>query len=652
MMNVFQSVVNLAFVLRSLCIISLFLCGSLYSQDIQEDLDAITFDDLMDISVVSFDGTPKKWKKTPAAIHVISKEDIAASAARNIPDLLRGVPGMQVAQMDSYTWAISARGFNRRFANKLLVLIDGRSVYSPLFSGVHWDMHNVPLANIERIEIIRGPGGSLWGANAVNGVINIITKSAADTKGSYLSLGGGSYHKAFGTYRYGELLADHKLAYRITLNSGQTSHMKRSDGSNNPDDISQLRLSSRVDWEPDALNKFTFEAGSYSSSAERASNFRATDNSLILTHENDIDSYQHYFLANWDRYIDERNSFNVQTYYDQYKREDVDRYLKIKTFDLELRYIHDLSDIQKLTFGGGYRIIVDDINNSEVTRFIPEKTQHETYRLFLQDEIGLIKNELTLILGSKYERNSHTGTEWQPSAKLIWTPNNTHSVWGSIARAVRTPSRADEDLQNRIRFAGPTELITQGDRGLESERLISYELGYRYTPENKPYSADFTVFYNDYNHLLGIENVANGVVITDAEEGYTIGAEAFASYRLTDKWKVSASYTFIDLNITGGTTFLGGTPQHSAALKSNYSLTEKISFSQNLYYTDYYNSHREEYSNNYKLDLGFKWQISNKLSLSAWGLNLLEPQSLEFADAQSPAAEVPRSFYIQLEYNF
>ena len=290
-------------------LISLFLSVSLSSQDLEENLDMLTFDDLMDIKVVSFDGTPKKWKKTPAAIHVISKEDIANSSARSITDLLRGVPGMQVAQINSHSWAISARGFNRRFSNKLLVLIDGRSVYSPLFSGVHWDMHNVPLANIERIEIIRGPGGSLWGANAVNGVINIITKPATETQGNYLSLGGGNYHNAFGTYRFGEIIPEQNLAYRLTLHSSQTGHFKNSDGTSSPDDISQFRLSSKVDWEPDAVNKFSFDAGTYNSSAENEINFRETNNALLQVRENDLDSYQHYFLTSWERYIDEKNPF-------------------------------------------------------------------------------------------------------------------------------------------------------------------------------------------------------------------------------------------------------------------------------------------------------------------------------------------------------
>ena len=631
----------------------ILLMLSLHGQDLDKSLDDLTFDDLLDIKVVSFDGTPKKWKKTPAAAYVISKEEIASSSARSIADLLRGIPGIHVGQIDAQNWAISSRGFTRRFSNKLLVLIDGRSVYTPLFSGVHWDIQNIPLSTIERIEIIRGPGGSLWGANAVNGVINIITKSAVETQGSYLRLGGGNIEPYSGTYRFGELIENSNLAYRLTLSANQLGNFKRSDGSNKPDDMNRLRLSGRVDWEPDAFNKFMFSAGTYKATAEEEINYFDESNTLILDRENDIDTYAHYFLTRWERTINDRSSFSAQVYYDEYKKEAFDRYTKVRTYDLELRYIHELNDIHKLTLGTGYRIVRDDINNSEITRFLPERTQRDTFSLFAQDEITILKNELSLILGTKYERNDHTGTEWQPSAKLIWTPNEEHTFWGSIARSVRTPSRADEDLVNRIRFVpGPTELVTTGDRGLESERQISYELGYRYTPEKDPYSIDLTVFYNDFNHHYTTEFTGSGASITDDAEGFTTGAEGYLSYFISDKWKLSTSYSYLFMNISGSSAFRGGTPEHMASLKSEYKFTEKVSFIKSLYYFSHFASHRNEYSDAYRLDLGFKWQLSDQLTFSAWGTNLLDPQTREYGDAQTPTAEIPRAFYLQLEWNF
>jgi iron complex outermembrane receptor protein len=213
---------------------------------------------------------PKKWKNTPAAIHVISKEDIASSSARSIPELLRGVPGIHVAQLDSNTWAVSSRGFTRRYSNKLLVLIDGRSIYTPLFSGVHWELNDIPLANIDRIEIIRGPGGSLWGANAVNGIINVITKSAIDTQGNYLKLGAGSFHKGFGTYRYGGINDDNNFAYRVTFNGKRNGHFNTTTNGNNKDDWKQLRLSTRIDWQPNNKDLITFSSGSYIHTSECA----------------------------------------------------------------------------------------------------------------------------------------------------------------------------------------------------------------------------------------------------------------------------------------------------------------------------------------------------------------------------------------------
>ena len=639
--------------IRALFIFSILL-PSVFSQENKTDLDALTFDDLMDIKVVSFDGTPKKWKETPAAIHVISKEDIANSSARSIPDLLRGVPGMHVAQIDAHTWAISARGFTRRYSNKLLVLVDGRSIYSPLFSGVHWELNDIPLSTIDRIEVIRGPGGTLWGANAVNGVINIITKSAIETPGSYLKLGTGNVENAFGTYRFGEILEENSLAYRLTLNSNSKGHFKTADDSSSKDDLRNIRLSSRVDWEPTDKDKILFSGGSFFVDNERNINIVAPNtNAISQLREDDLHSYGYHFLTRWDRELDSKSSFFAQVYWDSYYKENPDYSEGIDTYDLELRYTHELNETHKLSLGTGYRITRDDFNPNEIIEFSPNNTQRDTFRIYGQDEISIIKNELTLILGTKYERNDHTGTEWQPSAKLIWTPNEENTFWAAISRAVRTPSRTDDDIKNRIFFIGANEFNINGDRGLESERLIAYEMGYRYTPTNKPLSVDLTVFYNDYNHVNDTTNTGTSLIIDNESEGYTIGAEAFIAYDVTDHWKLKTSYSYIESKLSGGNSLTGSFPPHLASLMSEYQLNEKISLYQNLYFTDQFSSASNfDYNDQLRLDLGFSWQVSESLKLSAWGLNLIDSHTLEFADNESARTETPRSFYVQLEYNF
>ena len=623
---------------------------SIFSQDI--NLDDMDIEDVMEIKVTSFDGSPKKWRKTPAAIHVISAEQIEKSSARNIPDLLRDVPGLHVAQIDNHTWAVGSRGFTRRYTNKLLILVDGRSIYTPLFSGVNWELSRMPLSDIDRIEIIRGPGGSLWGANAVNGVINIITKSAADTAGNYLKLGTGNIERAFGTYRFGEIIPENNLAYRFTLDGALHRHFKQTDGSPSSDDWKNLNLSTRVDWEPTDKDKILFSGGTYIVDTERAINTIIPGNSTLVVVEDDILSHGYNFLSRWDRTLDRSSSIFAQVYFDSYFRENPGYSEEVDTYDIELRYIYELNEMHKLTFGTGYRIVRDHFSGNDNIEFNPSSTQRDTFRLYAQDEISLIKDELTLILGTKYERNDHTGTEWQPGVRLIWTPNENHTFWGSIARAVRTPSRTDDDITNRIFFSGANEHNVVGDRGLESERLMAYEMGYRYTPTGRNYTFDLALFYNDYNHVNNIVTQSTQSVITDDEEGYTIGGEFFITYKPTDFWKLRASYSYLESKFANAVRLTGGMVPHIASLKSEYRLSDQISLYQNFYFRDHYTSSRFSYNDQFRMDLGLSWQINDSLKLSAWGINLLDPQTIEYADNESVSAELPRSFFIQLEWNF
>ena len=634
-------------------IIAFSLCTTLaYSQGLKQNLDDLTFDDVMDIKVISFDGTPKKWKKTPAAIHVISQKDIENSSARNVPELLRGVPGIHVAQIDAHTWAISSRGFTRRYSNKLLVLVDGRSIYSPLFSGVHWELNDIELNDIARIEVIRGPGGTLWGANAVNGVINIITKSSVETTGNYLKLGAGNTHGTFGTYRFGEILEEKNLAYRLTLNANKHRHLKQSNGSDSADDWKNLRLSTRIDWEPNDQDKFLLSTGAFLVDQMREVNTVPSGFNVVPEREDDLLSHGYHVLTRWDREIDAKSSFFAQLYFDSYYKENPGYAERVDTYDAELRYVRELNSMHKISIGTGYRMVRDHFESNETIEFSPAHTQRDTFRIYGQDEITLLENELTLILGTKYERNDHTGTEWQPSAKLIWTPNEEHTFWGAVTRAVKTPSRTEDDITNRIGFIGLNELNVVGDRSLESERLMAYELGYRFTPEDKPLSLDLTLFYHDYNHINSIEAQGFDQLITDSEEGYTIGGEAFISYQVTSAWKLKSSYSYIETKFPNTIRLVGGSTPHMASLMSEYDLTDKIKLFQNLYFVDQYTSSRFSYNDQTRLDIGMSWQISDSMKFSAWGLNLLDPQTLEHADDESVTAEFPRSFYVQLEWNF
>ncbi|MCM8531038.1 MAG: TonB-dependent receptor plug domain-containing protein [Lentisphaeraceae bacterium] len=606
----------------------------------------------MQVKVTSFDGSPKALKKTPAAVYVISSEDIKKSSARSVPELLRGAPGIQVSQIDSNTWAISSRGFTRRYSNKLQVLVDGRSIYTPLFSGVHWELNDVPLSEIERIEIIRGPGGSLWGANAVNGVINIITKAAYQTTGNLLELGVGDFQKSSLSYRFGEFLEEQDLAYRLTISGNQTGNFKTQDGGNKKDDWQQLRFSGRVDWQPDEENNFVTSFGSYFGETEKEINGIFPGNTVGTLYDDSLESYGFHWLGSWERQINLKNKFFAQVYYDHYKKEDIEREEENKSYSLDLRHVFQPDDFHKFTFGAGYRLYRNNYKNTDFLGFVPDNRQTDVFSMYIQDEMSLVPDELSLILGTKYEYNDHTGSELQPSAKLIWTGLESHTFWLSVARAVRTPNRVDEDIENRVYFAGPTEVNLEGSRDVKSEELIAYEAGYRYTPVDQDWNLDLSIFYHDYDRLNDFDNTGTALVVNNSASGYSYGAEVFLECKLTDTWNVKGTYSLLEDRLEGGNTFSGGNVTNMASLQSELNLTPKLNFYQNLYYTDHYSSARFSYNDTYRLDVGIRWLVNDNLTLSIWGVNLLDPQTLEYADDETGPAELPRSVSLQLEWLF
>lgn len=618
----------------------------------ESNLLDLSLEELMEVKITSFDGTPKKLKNVPAAVYVISSEDIKKSSARSVSELLLGVPGLQVSQIDAHTWAIGSRGFTRRYSNKLQVLVDGRSIYSPLFSGVHWEFNNIPLSDIDRIEIIRGPGGSLWGANAVNGVINIITKSADQTTGNLLELGVGDFYKSSFNYRFGETLDDQVLSYRLTISGNQTGHFKTSDGGNKKDDWHQLRFSGRVDWQPDNENKFVTSFGTYYGETEKEINVVMPGNVFTPLHDDSLDSYGFYGVGSWEREIDMKNKFFAQFYYDYYKREDIERQEENKSYSLDLRHAYQPDDFHKFTLGAGYKLYRDNYDNADFLGFIPDSRQTGVFSMYVQDEMALVPDELSLILGTKYEYNDHTGSEVQPSAKLMWTGLESHSFWLSVARAVRTPNRVDEDVESRLYYAGPTAVKLKGSRDVKSEELIAYEAGYRYTPADQDWSFDLSLFYHDYDHLNDFENTGTALIINNAANGYTYGAEIFLECKLTENWKLKGTYSLLEDKVVSGDALSGAHVNNMASVQSEVKINKKLSFYQNLYYTDQYSSARYSYNDNYRLDLGVRWYLKENLTLSFWGINLLDPSTLEYADNETGPAELPRSFSVQLEWQF
>jgi iron complex outermembrane receptor protein len=465
--------------------------------------------DLMNIEVSSVSRREQKLSDAAAAVFVITREDIRRSGATSIPEVLRMAPGLEVAHIDANKWAISSRGFNSRFANKLLVLMDGRTVYTPLYSGVFWDVQDTMLEDIDRIEVIRGPGATLWGANAVNGVVNIITKSAEDTRGGLVVAGSGSEERGFGAVRYGGRIREDAF-WRVYAKSFSRDGGVDASDRDGADDWDAFRGGFRLDWRPTGEDIFTFEGDAYKEDAGQTLRLPLLRQPFLAFLDDSAGIEGTDLLAKWEHTFSSSSSIGIQLYYDRMKIEDILLTESRDTFDIELQHCFRTLERHEFIWGLGYRLYRDSVENTFQTALDPAGKDAHLFSVFLQDDISLIKEKLHLILGAKIEHNDYTGFEIQPNARLIWTPHVRHTLWAAVSRAVRTPSRTEEDGRLNISvlppFApgnpspNPGIVSVFGNRDFLSEELIAYELGYRVHPVTE-LSFDLAVFYNDYDHL-------------------------------------------------------------------------------------------------------------------------------------------------------
>ena len=503
----------------------------------------MSLEQLMNIEITSVGKKSQHLSQSAAAAFVISQDDIRRSGATNIPDALRMAPGVQVARIDSNKWAVSARGFNGRFAKNLLVLIDGRSVYSPSFSGVYWDMQDVMLEDVERIEVIRGPGATLWGSNAVNGVINIITKSAADTQGGRISLGAGTIEKGFGSARYGAKLGDGETYARAYGKGFGRSSFNTSDGRNSGDSWDRGQGGFRIDHQLGDDSSTTLQGDAYAGNV----NQRINQPSLSppgMVYTNDAGRISGFnLLGRWRKSLALDSEISVQAYYDHTYKKESFGVQERNTYDLELQHRFGFADWHDVIWGLGYRLNQDQISSPFQLDFGSPRQDRQLFSAFIQDEMTLLEDQLKLTLGSKFEHNEFTGFEGQPNLRLSWTPNDEHSFWGAISRAVRIPSRGESDArifsliippsQQTSNF--PVALYVDGNRQFRAEELLAYELGYRFMPSPR-FSADLALFYNMYDGLRdgteGQPNIdfASGLITIDSRltnkvKGESYGAE-------------------------------------------------------------------------------------------------------------------------------
>ncbi len=634
---------------RLACAVSMTMAGvlpSLAASAPAIDMADMSIEDLANIQITSVSKQPERLAAAAASVFVITADDIRRSGAINIPDALRLAPNLQVAQLSTYGYAISARGMNgsnNSAPNKLLVMIDGRSVYAPLFSGVYWDVQDVMLEDIERIEVISGPGGTLWGVNAVNGVINITTRAAADSGASLASLMGGE-RGAVAAFRQGGGTPD--AAWRVYGKLVDLRHTTLATGARIDDARRQSQLGFRADLVRGA-DRLSVHGNAYDSDSEQAQpGVISTGGALAL---GPLTSSGANLTAAWSRSLDGGAQLALQAYFDHSKRSAVPTYAE--SLDIvDLQWQHTLAPRagHALVWGANLRHTWDTVSNSESIAFLPAKTTQSWSSLFAQDALAL-SAQLRLTLGVRAERNPYTGMEVLPTARLGWTPSSTHMLWAGLSRTVRAPSRLDADAF----IPGQPPYLLRGGPRVRSEVAKVAELGYRGQPSDR-LSVSATAFYNDYDHLRTQEVDPTFTFITFGSlmEGKARGIELWGSYQAAPWWRINAGMMALHQRFTlkpgsndeAGPGSARKDPSHTAQLRSSFSLAadkELDVIVRRVGKLD--NPGVPGYT---ALDARLAWRVRRDIELSLLGQNLLGDHG-EYGDLAT-RAQLGRALAVKL----
>jgi iron complex outermembrane receptor protein len=640
------------------------------------DLSNKSLEDLMNTQVTSVSKKEQKLSQVAAAIFVITPEDIRRSGATNIPDLLRVVPGLDVAQINSNIWAISARGFNGEFSNKLLVMLDGRPEYSPTISGVFWDVVDVPLEDIARIEVIRGPGGSTWGTNAVNGVINIISKKAGDTRGGEVIAGGGNLNQGFGTAQYGGELGAH-TDYRVFGKYFNQDHLPSLRGQSGQDGWHALRAAFRSDSELGSNDELSFAGDLYDArvgdvSAQFAS-IASPGSSNVFAESNISDGY---FQSDWTHRISSRADTALQISFDQYTRLDTLRDGR-KTFNLDFQNHIAWGERQDIVWGGGYRLSFDQSDGSLTFSLVPARLNTQLFSTFAQDEISIIPGRVSLTLGTKLEHDYYNGFGVMPSARGVWKLSGKQALWAAVSRALRTPSAKDTDsLNDGGGFAPPTGppvvVQVEGNPNFLNEELVAYEAGYRASMWQRV-SIDLAAYYNSYDRLETVEpqspflqpvpappHVIVPLVYGNLMHGETHGIELAASWKAARHWTLSPGYAFEQVHMhlypasqdtqpVDGVQ--GSSPRNWARLDSHVDLPHGFDWDASATFNDRLKQGTPGYT---RADTQLSWHTRENVTIRAVGQNLANDHHLEFINGPGTGISglVKRSAYGQIEWRF
>jgi iron complex outermembrane receptor protein len=663
----------------------------------------IDIDQLMNLKITSVSKKSERFFEAPAAVYVLTNDEIRRSGMRSVPELLRMVPGIQVARHSGNRWAITARGFNGLFADKVLVMIDGRSVYSPLFAGVYWDAQDVLMEDIDRIEVIRGPGATIWGANAVNGVINIVTRLAKDGQGLYLSGGGGNVERGFAELRYGGALGEdvHYSAYFKWFE--RTAFVSR-DGQPANDATDALRGGAKLDWQitdDDLLLIHGDAYGGDSNSSVQQTTIpppgQVPPSTAVVPSRGSIQGGN--VLTRWEHTFGADHAAHLQFYYDRADRADVQLGYRRNTLDLELQHRFPFLRHGEFTWGFEWRRNFDDSDSTDTVTLDPKMRTDDLVSGLLQAEWRAFDDLLRLTAGSKLEWNDYTGFEYQPSGRIAVVPNDRNTVWMSVSRAVRTPSRSDEDVTITAVPAPVFGFQIRGNRDVVSEVVVAYEAGYRVQPVDR-LELDLAGFYNDYDYLLNSDPTPDpfclyGGVVDDTPPppscptnppamlfnpvmlvnqlqnsltGSTWGIELSGRWSVLEDWmiierfSIDAAYSYLDITIdtsqsSDANAGLEATssPQHQVNTRFHLDFPFDLSFDTSIYWVDRLPQVvvAEGVPAYFRLDFRWGWFATEHIEASVVLQNATNASHQEWVTQQGViGTDIPRSVYGQLTFRY
>jgi len=628
----------------------------------------LSIEELSTIEVTTPSREPVRAFQTAAAVFVITGDDIRRSGATTLPEALRLAPGVEVARIDANRWSIGIRGFGSRLARSVLVLIDGRTVYTPLFAGTYWEVQDTLLEDVDRVEVIRGPGGTIWGPNAINGVINIITKPAHETRGAYTSVGGGNEEQGFVNSRYGGG-NDRNIDYRVYGKAFTRGPEFHPDG-HNFDDWRGTQGGFRLDWTAGQHDSVTVQGDLYSIRAGELVTATTYNPPASPNVAGNADLSGGNFMARWTRTFSHGGDLQVQAYYDRTSRTELNLADYRNTYDIDIVSHVPLGARQTIALGAGVR--ASAVENPTVVSgltFNPASRTDTLYSAFFQDQISVVPDRLSIFAGVKVLKTNFTGALAEPSARLLWTPNARQSIWAAFTHAVRTPSDVEEDFYlsgfSRILPSGVPQMARfNANNQFAPEQMNGVELGYR-QQIGRSWMVDLSSFYNHYHdiedqeitgapfpednpppfHFLLPAQFRNGL------RGYTKGFEIAPEVRPAGFWRLRGSYSYLHMNLgrspgsgdIGTFPFIvGSSPHHQVAILSSFDISRSVQADLTYRYVSSLLG-IPSYSTG---DARLAWRFTRSLELSVAGRNLLQPRHIEFAGDPATLVGIRRSGYL------